>query len=56
MLPVVLKKAVVPAVILLAAIGMIAFYASEKTVSDGREPKVRIGYAADDDMITRLAV
>ena len=55
-LPVVLKRAVILIIVFLAVVGMIAFCAFNKAGESSGEPLVRIGYAADDDMLTRLAV
>ncbi len=56
MLPVVLKRAVVPIIVFFAIIGMIAFCAFNNVEESSGEPLVRIGYAANDDMLTRLAI
>lgn len=56
MLPAVLKRAVIPIIVFFAIIGMIAFCAFNNAEESSGEPLVKIGYAANDDMLTRLAI
>jgi len=56
MLPSILKKAMILAVVCLMAAGVIAFCAGALRDSHGGEYKLKIGYTAKEDRITNLAV
>lgn len=56
MLPLILRRAMILAAVCLAAGGIIAFCADSIHHAKGGEPKLRIGYAAADNMLTELAV
>ena len=56
MLPSILKRAVILTAVCLAAAGVIAFYAGALQRHDGEERKLKIGYTAEEDQLTALAV
>ena len=56
MLPFILRRAMILAAVCLAAGSIIAFCAVLMHHAKGGEPKLRIGYAAADNMLTELAV
>lgn len=56
MLPSILKRAAVLTAVCLAAAGMIAFCAGVLQRHDGKERKLKIGYTAEEDQLTALAV
>lgn len=56
MLPFILRRAMILAAVCLAAGSIIAFCAGLMHHAKGGEPKLRIGYAAADNMLTELAV
>lgn len=54
MLPLIVKRAVILTVVCLAAIGMIVFYT--KREQDAGRDRLRIGYVAEENMVTDMAV
>lgn len=56
MLPLILRRAMILTAVSLMAAGMIAFCVKTVWANDNELPKLRIGYAAEENMMTNLAV
>lgn len=56
MLPLILRRAMILTAVCLIATGMIAFCVKVVWAKDSEGPKLRIGYTAEENMVTNLAV
>lgn len=56
MLPLILRRAMILTAVCLIAAGMIAFCVKVMWAKDSEGPKLRIGYTAEENMVTNLAV
>lgn len=56
MLPLILRRAMILTAVCLIAAGMIAFCVKVVWAKDSEGPKLRIGYTAEENMVTNLAV
>ncbi len=56
MLPLILRRAMILTAVCLIAAGMIAFCVKTMCAKHSEEPKLRIGYTAEENMVTNLAV
>ncbi len=56
MLPLILRRAIILTVVCLIAASIIAFCAKIVWIKDGEGPKLRIGYTAEENVVTNLAV
>ena len=56
LLPLILRKAVILAALCLAVVGMIAFCVAVLQRQGGSGAKIRVGYTAQSDQITNMAV
>lgn len=56
MLPLILRRAMILTAVCLIAAGMIAFCVKVVWAKDSERPKLRIGYTAEENMMTNLAV
>lgn len=56
MLPLILRRAMILTAVCLIVAGMIAFCVKTMWAKHSEEPKLRIGYTAEENMVTNLAV